>query len=579
MLLGKFIFKRERMTYDLRVVPWIRWQRRSGNIELGSPSLLTSRIGGRNSDPVVAIAAPRADFEGALEEFLIGLLTAALHPADEQAWRNFWDSPPSPEAIESALGELPNAFDLEGDGPRFLQDFTKKDFEKASRTPIESLLIEAAGEQTQKLNKDLFVKRDRFECFSRPTAAMALITMQTYAPSGGQGHRTSLRGGGPLTTLIEPRIDKRGVSRAHEMPLWLKIWANVETQAQYRDRTPSKINSDPASIFPWLAPTRTSNAKKGGRSTTPADVHPLQVYFGMPRRIRLEFGDAGLCSLTGAHDDRTVVGFRAINYGVDYDSWMHPLSPYYRQKITEPWLPVHGQPDGLGWRDWLSLAMTNPEAGLREPAATVSHFTNRRARAVRARQVRIHAFGFDMDNMKARGWIEAALPALSTEDPDRLYSLAQSLVEAANMTASALLGAVKTGLFQSPAEATGNLDEVKGELWADTEREFYSAINSVSSAPDEEAALEAAISCRSAFRSTLEGSAISVFDRYCPAGGLDVAALRRRVSARYQLTSALRGYSKFGEKIFGVLEIAPPGGGQAARAAKKKTRGKKEKVK
>src|SRR5207237_2072121 len=108
-----------------------------------------------------------------------------------------------------------------------------------------------------------------------------------------------------------------------------------------------------ADRFPWLAPTRTSNPKAGGRATKPADAHALQAYFGLPRRIRLEFGGPGRCDLTGRDDERTVVGFRMRNYGAQYVDWKHPLSPHYRQKVGDSWIPVHGQPGGIGWRDWI----------------------------------------------------------------------------------------------------------------------------------------------------------------------------------------------------------------------------------
>ena len=102
------------MTYDLRHERWIPWRRRSGTVEWGPPWLLTDGIAG--DDPIVALAAPRPDFDGALQEFLIGLLGVALQVADEEAWEALWRSPPSPEALRAALDRLPQAFDLDGEG-------------------------------------------------------------------------------------------------------------------------------------------------------------------------------------------------------------------------------------------------------------------------------------------------------------------------------------------------------------------------------------------------------------------------------------------------------------------------------
>jgi CRISPR type I-E-associated protein CasA/Cse1 len=177
-----------------------------------------------------------------------------------------------------------------------------------------------------------------------------------------------------------------------------------------------------------------------------------------------------------------------------------------------------------------------------------------------------------MDNMKARGWIESTLPAFSVGDErgPLLYATARHLVEATSMAGSALLMSVKAALFQSPEDVPGNLDQVKLELWAQTERDFYAAMRSLADEElDEDVAVDHAEDARRGFAAVIERAATTVFDRWCPVGGLDVDALRRRVAARYQLTSALRGFSKLGESIFQELALAPPGGGRAARASKR----------
>src|ERR1700686_1499480 len=121
---------------------------------------------------------------------------------------------------------------------------------------VETLLIDAPGAQTTKNNADHFVKRDAVTTISRAAAAMALFTLQSFAPAGGAGNRVGLRGGGPLTTLAVPPW--RGT-----LPLWHLLWANVPTG---QPPTPNELPS----IFPWLATTRTSEA---GRTTTPTDTH------------------------------------------------------------------------------------------------------------------------------------------------------------------------------------------------------------------------------------------------------------------------------------------------------------------
>lgn len=543
------------LAYDLRTESWVPFRRAKGEIVWGSPGLLTDGV--ETGNPIVALAAPRPDFNGALLEFLIGLFSAALKAEDEDAWQELWDHPPPPEVLREALASLPDAFDLDGEGPRFLQDFTPSDFnDDKTINEIEALLIDAAGGKTARLNKDLFVKRDRVSAMGRPAAAMALIALQTYAPSGGQGHRTSMRGGGPLTTLIEPRVNQEGETDAQNQPLWRKIWANAETVEQWRERGPDTADAGAECIFPWLARTRTSNPKEQGRPTTPQDGHPLQVYFGIPRRIRIDFKPGSkVCDLTGRPDDIQAKEYRARNYGVEYPTfaWAHPLTPYYKDKDGQ-FLPIHGQRSGIGWRDWAALVAFDES---KRRAQAVVQFLERRASRTKVWRPRLHAFGYDMGNMKARGWVEAELPAYALDKVQIgvVSRAAANLTEAANIAASVLLFAVKSAWFQRPEDAKGDLSIVKTRFWVHTETAFFAAIQEIiDSAGQEDIDLQV---CQG-FLKPLSDAATGLFNEMCPMGGLEFADARRLVSARYGLNGALRGYGKLGGKLFDALGLSRP---------------------
>jgi CRISPR system Cascade subunit CasA len=540
------------MPYDLRFEPWIPYRRRSGRLEWGGIALLADDLAG---DPVVALAAPRPDFNGALTEFLIGMLSAGLVPADEKDWLESWRNPPEPGALETALRRLPLAFDLDGEGPRFLQDFTAADFVDQDASPIERLLFDSPGEQTLKLNQDLFVKRERAERLGRPAAAMALLTMQTYAPQGGSGHRTSLRGGGPLTTIVDPRVAASG-NTADEQPLWEKIWANVETIQGWQKRGLPGHPTTPDGLFPWIVPTRRSDPKSGGTPTTPADGHPLQVYFGMPRRIRLEFGEAGVCGLTGLPDNRTVTGFKMRNYGIQYLAWRHPLSPRYRPRAEDEWLPMHAQPGGVAWKDWVGLTLEDAGEG-REPATTVGQF-QLRGRVLGTRLVRVHAFGVDFDNMKCRAWNDASVPLFVTVDADKLQLLnaaAKRLTGGGDLAAAMLVIHVKAVLFAKPKEAQGDFSEVKRRFWSETEPSFYEALGSLAANGSDEMT---AMAEGHRFLAAMTGAALRIFDHWCPLEGAPPDLVRRIVKERYGLTGVFRGQSKTGVKLMKELGLSPP---------------------
>ena len=336
--------------FNLLHDPWLPVLRRSG------PSLIRpSQIAEAHAtDPIIAFDWPRADFRIAAHEFLIGLLSTACPPRDEEAWGDWMDTPPSPATLDAAFAPIAHAFDLDGPGPRFLQDLEEL---VADSEPIERLLIEAPGDSTVKKNTDLLVRRGRARRLSRATAAMALYTFQSWAPAGGAGNRTGLRGGGPMVTLVLP---------SENPTLWQVLWANVPCGCK-------PAEADLPRVFPWLAPTITS---EGSRTVTPVEAHPLQCWWGMPRRIRLDFeARPSPCDLTGQADEIAVTGWRQRPRGVNYAFWgdVHPLTPRYRVKPDSEILPVHPQPGGIGYRHWLGLVASARDA-LRYPAPSVAHW-------------------------------------------------------------------------------------------------------------------------------------------------------------------------------------------------------------
>lgn len=272
--------------------PWIPIQRKSGAKALIAPWQLTE-----TDDPVIALNAPRPDFNGALMQFLIGLLQTAATPASHDQWLDWLEEPPTPEALKAQFEPYADAFALQGEKGSFMQDF--EPLEGTGFNGIAELLIDSPGGNTVKENKDHFIKRGRVEQVCPCCAATALFSLQTNAPSGGQGHRTSLRGGGPLTTLVV--LDENS-----DLPsdLWRSIWLNVLEQQTLNTLTGDKDKTELADIFPWMAKTRTSE-KDSGKETTPLDVNHLQMYWGMPRRIRVQWQSvlSGHCDLCNAASD------------------------------------------------------------------------------------------------------------------------------------------------------------------------------------------------------------------------------------------------------------------------------------
>lgn len=535
---------------SLLVDPWLPLSRVDGTTVWSSPVAL--------ADPAIkGLAWPRPDFNLAALEWLIGLVTTVMAPEEESDWLARWRQPPDAAELAEYFAPFAPAFLLDGPGPRFLQDF---DDLEAEANPVETLLINAPSG----LTATQFIKPDRVCALSRPAAAMALFTLQCYAPAGGRGNLTSMRGGGPLTSLVIP---------GRSPTLWQRIWANVPRRAW------STLSGPDPLAFPWMAPTRTSEARQ---AVTPQNSHPLQQFWGMPRRIRLNLsataGDAR-CDLGGPEDAIQVTGWRQRPYGARYEAWQHVLSPYYRLPKEPAPLPVHPQPGGIGYRHWMGL-VTDGEG--RMPAAVV-HGWKQRVQLLRREAPtgnRLLSGGYDMDNMKARAFIESEMPLPTLpQGQAELDGLAKRLVLAAQAAHSLLRMTLRIGFDNADMKPDATpLANAEATFWGSTENGFHDLLDRAAAALADDPAAECA-DWHDAWLKQLRRAALRIFDQTIPTEDLAFNPVKLNqgkpmappaVSARATLLAGLNGFGKMGRPLFEALQMAPPEAKPAAKQARKR---------
>lgn len=514
---------------------WMPFRTMDGGIRHGTPGLI--------ADPdVVDVAFPRADFHGAAWQFLIGLLQTTCAPDDHEEWEAWWREPPDEGALQDRFSTCRHAFQVFGDGPRFMQDYDP--MQDARAASVSTLLIEAPGNQGIKFNTDHFVKRGVGEEMCPRCAAIALFTMQINAPSGGKGYRTGLRGGGPLTTLVLPENDNE--------PLWCKLWLNVLPEEAFGGLGVTEpMDLESWRVFPWLAPTRVSET--AGSDTTPEDVHPLHMYWAMPRRFRLLREDERCaCQVCGEQTEQRVRQVRAKNYGYNYTGhWQHPLTPYRidPKKPEQAPLSLKGQQGGLGYRHWESLVLEDHKERGNLPAAVVQDYPAK-AREIRdagPRRVRarLWVFGYDMDNMKARGWYATYMPLLAVSNQDgsrdRLLSWVDTMTAAAANAAWQVRSGVKAAWYTRPGDASGDFSFIDQRFWEATEQPFYACVSDLARALPAygEAPMPEAIAER--WYRTVRSQAIAVFDGLALAGEAEALDMKRVVVARNSLQRKLLG--------------------------------------
>lgn len=520
---------------------WIPVRRANGTTEKIEPWRLTDHMGAGNS-PIVAVASPRPDFDGALTQFLIGLMQTTCTPETESAWWNWRESPPAPDVLASKFKLVAGAFNLSRDeGSLFMQERLAAD-DKSKPHPVSYLLIGAATDSTLKQNIDHFQKRLATEedCLCPECSAAALYTLQTFAPSGGgggEGKFTGIRGGGPLTTLILGKT------------LWETVWLNVVYGNTFKATTNLPI-------FPWINTKAFITEKSPVKTVHSNDMDARHVCWGMPRRIYLDFTENSsetqclVCrqvtaSVCRRYRDRS--GGLTYRYEVRVNnkkekkpSWIfphHPLSPYNENCDPEDTHPsaVHPQPGGIGYRHWLGLVENSTKGNTRRlPATVVEQF-----RSTAREDCRMWAFGFDMDNMKARCWYDATMPILAVDEGlESAFSAAvDQVVQAAFWVADILRKRTKDALF-GDSEPSGELGFVQADFWSATEAQFFENVRDLRDVMrqggGEYPVLEQ-------WLTTLRRAAFTVFDTYSQTGDFDAADPRRVALARNELAKSLNG--------------------------------------
>eukprot|EP01022_Parablepharisma_sp_SALTPOND_P012222 TRINITY_DN1566_c0_g1_i1.p1 TRINITY_DN1566_c0_g1~~TRINITY_DN1566_c0_g1_i1.p1 ORF type:complete len:1465 (-),score=343.02 TRINITY_DN1566_c0_g1_i1:4419-8813(-) len=460
-----------RMSLNLVRDRWLPAVLKSGRVERIAPWEIT-----RADDPPIGLAPPRHDFRLALFEFLIGLVQTACPPANTTKREQWYDAPPSPDTLRGAMEPYARFFELLGERPLFQQDLTLDPKEHAkSAISIGALLINYPGDGSL----ELFVKRD-IEFMCPICAAMALQTMQAFAPSGGRGNRTSLRGGGPLSTIVMGEN------------LWRIVWPNVLSLDARDVKAAPTAEELPGNVFPWAAPTRTS---ENGEVFRLADGHFLHHYWGMPRRFLLLPEEKHCrCELCGDESETAIRQLIQRPYGYNYgEDWKHPLTPYNRTKADQHPFPIHGKPYATAYTNWLPLVYGGSN-GLAEPARCVQ--VAREDDPDIANEYGLLAGGYDMDNMKARGWCEGSFPImpLDGEDVQDFRTEVETLVKAASMVRDNLTKAIRTAVVhtsnpaRSKAFGSSFFADLSASFWADTRAAFFVAAEELAEVVKAEAA-------------------------------------------------------------------------------------------
>ncbi|MGV8892497.1 MAG: type I-E CRISPR-associated protein Cse1/CasA [Burkholderiaceae bacterium] len=500
---------------------WLPVRRRTGQVDWIAPHQITE-------PDIVAFAANRADFNGALAQMMIGLLQTTTPVNDDGEWEDFLEEPPTAEMLQKWFAPTADAFVLDGEKARFMQDFS---LTEGAECTIDALLIDAAGGSAIDKNTDHFVKRNTINAMCPHCVATALFTLQTNAPAGGAGHRTSLRGGGPLTTLVIATPSRS---------LWQDLWLNVKPQRTFLQQGGDVQKTAKHFTFPWL--DEITKIQATGGETQPLQVHPHHLFWAMPRRIRLDFSEVqtGQCDICKRESTQLVHRYVTKPQGLNYKGvWRHPFSPYYETK--EGWLPVHPQPGGFSYKNWLGWVMGSSQTKKNVQAATMVNYVVGQKRQ-NSGGLRLWVFGYDMDNMKPRCWYETTFPLYDLAGSDRatqinFQALVKNLIEASEQAVFYLRQAVKQAWF-GDSDLRGDLSFVDKAFWDGTELRFYQQLQGLIAQARSAAGIDMddanfTIGLGEAWRTVLRDMALHLFDVDIVGAGSIAQQDPRRIAEAY----------------------------------------------
>lgn len=520
------------MSFNLIRNQWMPVIRQDETEEVIAPYELTDNL---DVNPIVSFNAPRADFNGSLIQFSIGLVQTTMAPKDNEEWRRGFNNPPSTEKLKSIFEAVSHNFNFDGNGARFMQDY---ELREGDALQIDKILMEMPGENTITSNRDHFLKRDTVKKMCIPCCITALFSLQINAPSGGQGNRTSLRGGGPLTTIVTGGN------------IWQTTWLNILPEEEFK-RFGDFSKTDPRDIFPWMGPTRTSEKKQ---VTTPQDVHPYHMFWSMPRRIYVDTDktESGDCDICGSNQENLVTAYVSKNYGTNYGgAWRHTLSPYTQTKKGD-FISRHAQPGGITYRYWLGVVQNDIERG-ELVALSVSNFKEMRRDYADLHEVFMHlprlwAFGYDFDNMKARCWYESEMPLIHVEDS--IISIYESTIASIIKIAEIVAYNAKISIKKSMGDETkGDLSFIETRFWTETESDFYITLDKLYKTLKE--GLDP-LDLKKEWLKTLSYCAEKLFDSYSQSNQLDTSDPKRIAQAHQ---SMLFFNSEKNKKIADLLQI------------------------
>jgi len=253
------------------------------------------------------LSLPRDDMELAALQLLICLVQVSWIPENEQALHSYVTKPLSTDAFRHGINKWQDTFCLDHSEHPFMQ---VKGVDAKEPTGMDKLLAGLTGAT----NCTFINEPGQGDALCGGCTAIALFNQANNAPSFGGGFKSGLRGGSPITTLVQA-VDSRFTD------LRTTIWLNVLTQSSLVTLMGDELQL--SQLPTWQQPI------VAGASIAAANIGLVRGLFWQPDHIELcpAIG-VGQCTGCGQHVDQRYSGFFKAKFNFTVDgTWPHPHSP------------------------------------------------------------------------------------------------------------------------------------------------------------------------------------------------------------------------------------------------------------
>lgn len=169
------------------------------------------------------------------------------------------------------------------------------------------------------------------------------------------------------------------------------------------------------------------------------------------------------------------------------------------------------------------------------------------------KRARLWVFGYDMDNMKPRGWYSVAMPLVGVPEgqQETLRGWAKRFVDLASDISWTLRNQLKRAWFKRPEDAKGDMSQIDAQFFEATQLAFFTALREMGEVLRGDGlsddTLELSPETYRQWYVSLKKEAMALFDAQAISGpleGMKMQQLDRITSARRYLRAYLNGNGK-----------------------------------